>query len=861
MWTSKRLRQRFVDFFERRRHTVLPGISVVPPNDPTLLFTNSGMVQFKGVFLGEEAKHERVCTVQRCIRAGGKHNDLDDVGKDNYHHTFFEMLGNWSFGDYFKSEAIEYAYEFLISDLGLDRDRIYVTIYEEMDKESRGLWQRHLDDSRILSASFKDNFWEMGEFGPCGPCTEIHYDRVGGRDASHLVNQDDPDVIEIWNIVFMEYNRTPSGLVPLKRRNIDTGIGFERLLSILMGVTSNYQIDSFKSIIGFIESKCEHTFGDTSSNTDVAFRVLSDHARTMAVCIHDRVAFAADGVGYVLRRILRRAARYAYNVLGLEAGILPLIVQHAAEVMEIEIDIELVRAEERLFTNALHKGSLQLDAIVRKKGRLDAADVYLLYATYGFPKDLTVLIAEEKKIPISLDGFEACVQREQEQNRASKSVVTVDFGCAKTDDSFKYTENGVVATLQAAVRDNELVEWSALAPGPQELHLVFDRTCFYGEKGGQVGDVGTIRFLEGDETVGEFTVADTQIVRGCVLHRGTLETGRISSTARLEFDEDTRAKVRANHSVCHILYYFLRSFFKTAQRGSLVDSEKCRFDFDGSKLSDEVLKDLEAQMNAFIQSNAVKTTEVIAHADAVESGLQLEDGDYSNGVRVVSFSNGETTVKDVCGGTHVESTAEIRKVRLVKETGIKASIRRIQAVTGALADELDANAEQLRAALARGEVVTIGVPLSLSAKSEIEAQNYSNMKQNQERADSEVKETLRAFDEAVLAFKLKTKPAFALLKHEAVVSSAVSKKEFSRLAASIASRLKESAVDGLCVLRKAGDLDVIASCKDSQMLATRLNDEVSANGFRVIKGVVQGAAPVDCAARIETIVEDLSRRQ
>ncbi|KAI5169165.1 alanyl-tRNA synthetase [Pancytospora epiphaga] len=840
-WTSEQLRRRFTEFFEKNNHKVLPSSSVLPQNDKTLLFTNSGMVQFKDIFLGEKSKYSRVCTVQRCIRAGGKHNDLDDVGKDNYHHTFFEMLGNWSFGDYFKEEAIRYAYEFLVEDLGLDKERLYVTVYDDMDTESRRIWRQYLDETRILGASAKDNFWEMGEYGPCGPCTEIHYDRVGGRDASALVNMDDQSVIEIWNIVFMEFNKTPSGLEPLKIKHIDTGIGFERLLSILMGVSSNYQIDSFKSIIKLIEEKCNHVFEDESSLIDTAFRVIADHSRTMAVCINDGVIFSSDGVGYVLRRILRRAVRYSHNILGLSQGVLAQIVAFAADTQGISIDVSVVDAEELLFLKTLKSGSVRFNKIVNNNGRLEAADVFLLYDTYGFPKDLTELMAREKGIPISLEGFDELRAKAQDVSKTTRTTITVQFDCEKTSDEYKYSENGVTAKLLAVVRDNEKILPEDATEGEGLLFLLFDKTCFYAEKGGQVGDRGVIEFYDEDgKAVGKFEVVDTQGMRGYVLHIGTLK-GSISKTAKLTYDENLRALTRANHSTCHILYHFLGTFFKTAQRGSLVDSEKCRFDFDGNKLSTEVLVSLEYKMNEFIKSNACQSTRIISYEEAIENpSLQLEDGDYSNGVRIVSFSNGTEVVDDPCGGTHVKDTGEIELVRIISETGTKANIRRIVVVSRERAHEADENAKRLREELGAGDVVTTDCLLSTVERAFIEDWNKKNIKAAQKKVTEKIKEVTEKLKESIANFRVKNlmKDDIFIFKENNV--DFLKKKDLTRLLSVIGNELCASKVIGICSIERESETYLSAVARNNGKLLDALNNGAEDNAFKILNGYVQG---------------------
>ena len=775
-WTTELLRKRFLDFFERRGHKVLPSSSVLPGNDPSLLFTNSGMVQFKNYFLGSPSPFPAVCTSQRCIRAGGKHNDLDDVGRDNYHHTFFEMLGNWSFGSYSKSDAIQYAYEFLVDDLHLDPSRLYVTVYDEMDPDSRTYWSRYFPDDRIISASAKDNFWEMGDSGPCGPCTEIHYDRIGNRSVPALVNTDDPNVLEIWNIVFIEFNNISGKLVPLDMKYIDTGIGLERLLSILMDVDSNYKIDSFSIIINFIVNNCKFKFSDTNSLTDIAFRVIADHSRTLAVCLYDSAKFSNIGVGYVLRRILRRAVRYAHEILGLEKGMLSRIVECAANSINIQINmasIRMIDEEESQFMQTLKRGITRFKRMVELKGRLTGEDVFILYDTYGFPKDLTELMGREENVEINLDGFDECREQARAMSRIKHKSANIT-NIKQTDDQHKYTTNKITACVIAILMNNKEVSQTDVKQG-SDITVVCDRTCYYGEKGGQVGDTGTIIFtskptnkidacgksvsdaltdqidaisidqssidqlIKTDQPIscadqpisltdhnlinpsGCMHVKDTQIINGVVHHIGTLITGSITNYAILQYDEYARANIRANHSSAHILYYFIRSIFPDArQHGSLVDAHRCRFDFNSNKLTYEQIEYLEQRMNQFIKS-ADRTIKIMKQEEAKQANISLEDEDYTNGVRIVEFTNkiSDITISDACSGTHVENTSEIERIRIISEGSIKAGIRRIVTVSREIARKAEELASKMEKRAENGEVFQIEGQIPLIDKLKI----------------------------------------------------------------------------------------------------------------------------------------------
>ncbi|ORD94438.1 SYA [Enterospora canceri] len=673
------------------------------------------MVQFKQIFLGEKPEYKRVITVQHCIRAGGKHNDLEDVGKDNYHHTFFEMMGNWSFGDYFKEEAIKYAFEFLTEVCNLNTERLYVTVYDEMDKESRAIWKKYLPESRIVSAGQKDNFWEMGEFGPCGPCTEIHYDRIGGRDASALVNQDDPNVLEIWNIVFMEFNRTPHGLIDLDVKKIDTGIGLERLLSILMEVKSNYQIDTFIEIIKSTEEEtCGEKYDDLgTTNKTVAFRVVADHARTLAICLYYGVSFGNEGIGYVLRRILRRAVRFASEVLQIRENSLSKIVQKAADCLELgQVDVSQIDAEENMFKQTLKKGILQFDKLV-KDNRLTSESVFKLYDTYGFPRDLTELMAQEKGVICETKDFEKHLQEQKERSKTKKETpITIELQFDGTDDSFKYDEKQVEldAKLLVCIKENELVEFDKAESG-ETYQLIFNRTNMYGECGGQVGDTGTIEFIKENKKVGEFTVVDTKILRNYIVHYGKLE-GVVTEKVVIRRDQERRMKIRNNHSTCHILGDLVTVYIDedAEQQGSYVDEFKCTYDFNYSgKITDEKLKVLEDAVNEFIKSNSPVEVLSMSKKEVAENNVHLMPNvKYPDPLRIIKMTHVNGMVfMEPCGGTHISKSSMIRKVRIVSEAAVSGGRRRIICVSGELADECDLNADEAKKSIENGTLARL----------------------------------------------------------------------------------------------------------------------------------------------------------
>ncbi|KAL6121333.1 hypothetical protein NUSPORA_01764 [Nucleospora cyclopteri] len=758
VWTTKQLKTKFHEYFESKGHKTLPSSSVIPENDPTLLFVNSGMVQFKNIFLGGEAQYKRVNTSQYCIRAGGKHNDLDDVGKDNYHHTFFEMLGNWSFGDYFKEEAIKYAYEFLVEVLKINKENLYVTVYDEMDKESRSIWKKYLPESKIVSSGYKDNFWEMGEFGPCGPCTEIHYDRIGGRNASELVNKDDPNVLEIWNIVFMEYNKTAKGLFPLEIKKIDTGIGLERLLSILNGVKSNYLIDTFYDIIRFTENRCKYRYNDEeNTNITVAFRVVSDHARTLAVCLFYNVPISNEGVGYVLRRILRRAVRFSSEILGIEQNCFSEIVQEAARVLDLGvIDVTAIDIEENQFKKSLNKGLAQLHKIIENNGEISSENVFLLYDTFGFPKDLTEMIAKEKEVKIDLSNFDSLLEEQKERSKKGRNVpITLDFPFDKTDDSYKYLTGDIHASLKAIVLGNEIV--TNLEP-EKLAALIFDKTNFYGECGGQIGDSGKINFYKNDKIVGYFDVVDTQLVRGYVIHYGEL-SGEITENALLKIDQNRRILIRNNHSSCHILGSILQKYISAdiSQQGSFVDDKKCTYDFNiKEKLSADQIDFVERKMNQFISSNATVSVLNMSKEEVERDNsiILMKNVIYPEPIRVIQMQNEEENFKELCGGTHVEKAGQIGKIKIVGENGKSVGIRRITLVSGEIAEECERNSKTAREAIKKGIIANMDCLYSVIERREIDGLNRELVRKKNKEIQKRQKEYEEDFKELVLSRKV-----------------------------------------------------------------------------------------------------------
>jgi len=623
------VRQTYIDFFKSKAHDFIPSSPVVPHDDPTLLFANAGMNQFKPIFLGTVdpknplAKLKRAANSQKCIRAGGKHNDLDDVGKDTYHHTFFEMLGNWSFGDYFKKEAIDWSWELLTEVLKLPTDRIYVTVFGgnaqfnlPADDEARALWRKYLPEDRILDFGMKENFWEMGETGPCGPCTEIHFDRIGGRNAASLVNKDDPTVIEIWNNVFMQFNREAGGgLKPLPACHVDTGMGLERLVSILQQKMSNYDTDVFmplfdaiQKVTGFPEPYTGKLGAEDAGKKDMAYRVVADHIRTLTFAITDGAEPGNDGRNYVLRRILRRAIRYGRDNLKAKPGFFSQLARVVQSTMSsafpelnnnIERVVAVIKSEEESFERTLTRGIAHFEKIVARMAKdnegkvISGKDTFILYDTYGFPRDLTELMAEEKGLKVDNADFNRHLDAAKERSRqANASVLDTSMqldangtshlnksGVPTTDDSFKYSLDDITAKVVAIWTAQGFANSVKAAPNTS-VGLIFDKTNFYAEQGGQIFDIGSVY---GDDGKIEFQVDNCQAYAGYVVHVGKLAAGevKVGDALELHIDINRRRPIMSNHTSTHILNYALRKVLgdKVDQKGSLVDGDKLRFDF------------------------------------------------------------------------------------------------------------------------------------------------------------------------------------------------------------------------------------------------------------------------------------------
>ncbi len=703
---SNKIRETFIEFFRNKQHTIVPSAPMVVKNDPTLMFTNAGMNQFKDIFLGNSpAPYRRASDSQKCLRVSGKHNDLDEVGRDTYHHTMFEMLGNWSFGDYFKREAIEWAWELLTEVYGLPKDRFYVTVFEgnaedgvEFDQEAYDYWKALLPEDRILRGNKKDNFWEMGDTGPCGPCSEIHYDlrpdeeraKVPGRS---LVNADHPEVIEIWNLVFMQYNRKANGsLEELPLRHVDTGMGFERLCMILQGVRSNYDTDVFQPLIRVIAQMAGKRYGE-DAQCDVAMRVVADHLRAISFSIADGQLPSNVKAGYVIRRILRRAVRYGYTYLGFNEPFLcrlvdTLVGQMGGQYPELsaqkDLIVRVIREEENAFLRTLATGINLLDGVIRRSIQdgvktINGRDAFVLYDTYGFPIDLTELISREHGMDVDLEGFERELQAQKERSRNAAAVDTDDWVQLYPVEKSVFVGYD---TLREEVRISRYRR--VTTKGKTFYQLVFDRTPFYANSGGQVGDKGYI------ESANErIEIIDTQKDNNLTVHIVDHLSENPEAVFVAVVDEELRTASANNHTATHLLHHALRSVLgkHVEQKGSLVCPEYLRFDFSHfQKVTPEELREVERRVNAAIRANSpLQENRECPIEEARKSGAMMLFGEkYGNVVRTIRF--GDTM--ELCGGTHASATGNIGYFRIVYESAVSAGVRRIEAMTGAQAENL-----------------------------------------------------------------------------------------------------------------------------------------------------------------------------
>lgn len=731
--TSQEIRQQFLDFFKSKEHLIVPSAPIVLKDDPTLMFSNSGMTQFKDYFLGyKEPKSHRIADTQKCLRVSGKHNDLDDVGRDTYHHTMFEMLGNWSFGNYFKKEAIDWAWELLTEVYKIPKENLYVTIFEgdekenlERDTEAYNFWKAHIAEDRIINGNKKDNFWEMGESGPCGPCSEIHVDlrtpeekaKISGLD---LVNNDHPQVVEIWNLVFMQYNRKADGsLENLPAKHIDTGMGFERLCMALQQKSSNYDTDVFTPLIAKVEELSGATYtGILEDEKDIAIRVVVDHIRAVSFAIADGQLPSNGGAGYVIRRILRRAISYAYRFLDMKEPFLFELVSVLKNQMgaffpemvkQEKLVTEVIKEEENSFLKTIEHGLVRLDHIIKdtiskNEKVLPGAEVFELYDTYGFPADLSRIIAEEKQLTVDEKGFDEEMEKQKQRSKKSSAQKVYDWEVvAELPENFvgyDKTENEVKITRYRKVENKD----------GEFYQIVLNETPFYPEGGGQVGDTGYLINLD-SKVNGEMSISgkvidkwiqyvdvvkilETKKENGLVISLIKDLPQNISGNFTAKVNNSDRKNSQANHSVTHLLHEALREVLGThvEQKGSYVGPDYLRFDFSHfSKMNEEELALVEEKVNAKIKENLpLQEYRDLPIAEATEKGAMMLFGEkYGDKVRMIQFGSS----KELCGGTHVKSTGEIGHFKIIAESSTAAGIRRIEAISGDKATEYFKNLE------------------------------------------------------------------------------------------------------------------------------------------------------------------------
>ncbi|HFI4795403.1 TPA: alanine--tRNA ligase [Elizabethkingia anophelis] len=745
--TSQEIRQRFLDFFKEKGHQIVPSAPIVLKDDPTLMFSNSGMTQFKDFFLGyKEPSSLRIADTQKCLRVSGKHNDLDDVGRDTYHHTMFEMLGNWSFGDYFKKEAIAWAWELLTEVYKISKDDLYVTIFEgdasenlERDQDAYNFWKEHIDESRIINGNKKDNFWEMGDTGPCGPCSEIHVDirsaeekaKVSGRE---LVNQDHPQVVEVWNLVFMEFLRkADKSLEKLPKQNVDTGMGFERLCMALQGKESNYDTDVFTPLISKVEEISGKKYtGILENEKDIAIRVVVDHIRAVAFAIADGQLPSNGGAGYVIRRILRRAISYAYRFLDMkEAFLYQLVVvlkdqmgSFFPEIVKQEkLVTEVIKEEENSFLKTIEHGLVRLDAIIQatinnNEKNLPGEQVFELYDTFGFPADLSRIIAEEKGLSIDEAGFEEEMNKQKQRSKQSSASKTYDWVILEEKPEnfvgYDLTENEVKITRYRKIENKD----------GEFYQIVLDETPFYAEGGGQVGDKGVL-----ENAAESIEILDTKKENNLNISLIATLPQDVKASFTAKVDLSKRKDTENNHSATHLLHEALRNVLGThvEQKGSFVGPDYLRFDFSHfSKMTEEEWTAVEQQVNEKIRKNiALQEYRNIPIQEAMDKGAMALFGEkYGDNVRMIEFG----TSKELCGGTHVKNTGEIGLFKIESEGSAAAGIRRIEAITGSKAREyfetLEKNYQEIAQFLKSKDVLKSVQKLveeNQSLKSEIES--------------------------------------------------------------------------------------------------------------------------------------------
>ncbi|MFT3884073.1 MAG: alanine--tRNA ligase [Flavobacteriales bacterium] len=789
--TSREIRQAFLDHFAERGHTIVPSAPMVVKDDPTLMFTNAGMNQFKDLFLGNRpAKHKRIADTQKCLRVSGKHNDLEEVGIDTYHHTMFEMLGNWSFGDYFKKEAIQWAWELLVDTYKIDTANIYVTYFGgdekdglQADEETRQLWLKYLPEEKVLPFSRKDNFWEMGDTGPCGPCTEIHVDVRSAEEKQQksgreLVNNDHPQVIEIWNNVFMQFERKADGsLVTLPAQHVDTGMGFERLCMVLQGKRSNYDTDVFQPLIQALAKKSGRSYGGASAapgqarsnaeeKADIAMRVIADHLRAISFAIADGQLPSNTGAGYVIRRILRRAVRYGYSFLGFNEPFMHALVPVLAEEMggqfpELRKQQAIIEGvmmeEEKAFLRTLEQGTKRFEQLLKDATSLEVAGrtqsrpipgdkAFELFDTYGFPIDLTELMAREQGASVDMAGFEKELQKQKERSRAATAVTTGDWvELAKGDTAFIGYDQ-----LQCEARILRYRKVSG--KGGDQYQLVLDRTPFYAEGGGQVGDQGWL--IQGS---GKVAVVDTKRENQLIVHFTKELPADVNVPFTAQVDEGRRLLTQRNHTATHLLHHALRKHLGThvEQKGSLVAPDRLRFDISHfAKVTPEELATVEHTVNAMIAEDlAFEDLRNVPIAEAKAMGAMALFGEkYGDHVRVVKFGPSV----ELCGGTHVPRTSTIGPFRIVSESALAAGVRRIEAITSVEAERMVSERLAKLAAI----VALLKNPADVVAAVEKLIEQNASLQKEAEKA---AKERVRGYAAALPAKAKKNAKGFGLV--------------------------------------------------------------------------------------------------
>ncbi|MEJ6787805.1 MAG: alanine--tRNA ligase [Bacteroidota bacterium] len=703
--TASEIRQAFLTFFEQKGHKIVESAPIVVKEDPTLMFTNAGMNQFKDIFLGDKkTESTRVVDTQKCLRVSGKHNDLEEVGVDTYHHTMFEMLGNWSFGDYFKKDAINWAWELLTEVYKLDKNRLYVSVFEGdkqdnlgLDTEAKDLWLKHVADDKIILGNKKDNFWEMGETGPCGPCSEIHIDLRSDEerakvDGATLVNADHDQVIEIWNLVFMEYNRKADGsLHPLPNLHVDTGMGFERLVRAVHSMKSNYDSDLFMDTIHELENISGKKYGK-NEQTDIAFRVIADHLRAVCFAIADGQLPDNNGAGYVIRRILRRAVRYGYSFLGLEKPFMnELVPGFVAKFQAVFPGLseqkyfikKVVEQEEKSFLSTLNKGLKLFDAYSNKgSDNVNGRQAFELYDTFGFPIDLTQLLAKENNIEVDIEEFKIALQEQKDRSRADAKKESGDWIVIVEDEREEFIGYDYLETDVKITRYREVT-----VKGRKQYHLVLNLTPFYAESGGQVGDKGVLVGKDDDEKIG---IIDTQKENQLSIQITEKLPANLNQHFQAKVNLKKRTDTTLNHSATHLLQAALRQVLgdHVAQKGSLVNEKHLRFDFSHfQKVEKAEIEQIENIVNGKIrEAIALVEARNVPFEEATKSGAMALFGEkYGDTVRVITF--GQDYSVELCGGCHVSNTAQIGSIKILHEGAVAAGVRRMEAITGAKADE------------------------------------------------------------------------------------------------------------------------------------------------------------------------------